>query len=151
MQIQCRVMGSRSAASFSWLRWPSFVIYLLFRYLTVTVNESHEICTCSSNPTHLTVAVTSQFRYETHMIFSDLDHLLTYIVLGTAAGRCARPSVSEDKKTPPKSVLTINSAADTAKKDPQCVTFFFFKHIFLLCCLKLFLSSHLYLYTCRSH
>lgn len=58
------------------------------------------------------------------MVFSDLDHLLTYIVLGTAAGRRARPSVAEDKKNL-QSVDAIKSTADTKKeRTKMCDSFF---------------------------
>lgn len=60
------------------------------------------VCVCvggGHNCLYLAVAVAGQLRDKAHVILSDLDHLLTYIVLWAAACRCARPPEGRKKKT----------------------------------------------------
>lgn len=48
--------------------------------------------------TYFIIAVACQLWDEAHVVFSNLDHLLTDVVLRTTAGWGAGPSVSEQQE-----------------------------------------------------
>ena len=48
--------------------------------------------------TDLTVAIASQLRDEAHVVFPDLNHLFTDIVLGAAGIRRTRPPAARERK-----------------------------------------------------
>ena len=59
--------------------------------------------------TNLTVAIASELRDEAHVILSNLNHLLTDVVLRAAGYRCAGPPRIEERGEEDVLLLTIKT------------------------------------------